>query len=209
MLRLPRNLHFKVHKVLCLPRNLHFEVHKVLCLPRNLHFEVHKVLRLPRNLHFEVHHMLCFPRNLALRGSQGDKVLHPPRFLKTTHMSKTKFTARVTLERVKDHHHVQNAAPATKSAVRSTTAPIRCTCHQKSTLHRQNTRCPLRLPRKVIIMSENAHGVTTRAQSRQAPAPANQILQACAVEMHFEDFERYECTVHGSELAGHGCATPR
>ena len=37
LLRLPRNLHFKVHKVLHLPRNLRFK-RKVLCLPRNLHF---------------------------------------------------------------------------------------------------------------------------------------------------------------------------
>ena len=28
LLRLPRNLHFGVHKVLCLPRNLHFKAHK-------------------------------------------------------------------------------------------------------------------------------------------------------------------------------------
>ena len=50
----------------------------------------------------------------------------------------------------------------------------------------------MRLPRKVTIMPENVHATTTRAQSRQAPAPAHQILRACAVEMHFEDFERHE-----------------
>ena len=55
MLRLPRNLHLEVHKVLRLPQNLHFELHKALHLERNLHFEVHHVLHLPRNLHFEVH----------------------------------------------------------------------------------------------------------------------------------------------------------
>ena len=49
MLRLPRNLHFEVHKALCLPRNLRFKVHK-LCLLRNLRFEVHEAQRLPRNL---------------------------------------------------------------------------------------------------------------------------------------------------------------
>ena len=67
VLRLPRNLHIEVHKVLCLPRNLHLEVHKVLCLPQNLHINVHKVLCLPRNLHIEVHkvlrcHELCTSR---------------------------------------------------------------------------------------------------------------------------------------------------
>ena len=39
---------------------------------------------------------------------------------------------------------------------------------QKSTLDHQNTRFPLRTPRKVTIICENAHGTTTRAQSRQS-----------------------------------------
>ena len=52
------------------------------------------------------------------------------------------------------------------------------------------------------------HG-TTRAQSGQAPAAANQILRACAVQMHFEDFERHECTANRSELAKRPGATPR
>ena len=43
-------------------------------------------------------------------------------------------------------------------------------------------------------MSENVHGATTRAQSRQAPAPAHQILRACTVERHFNDFARHEDT---------------
>ena len=50
---------------------------------------------------------------------------------------------------------------------------------------------------------------TSIGHSCGAPAAAKQILRACAVEMHFEDFERRECTVNSSELAGHGCATPR
>ena len=52
-------------------------------------------------------------------------------------------------------------------------------------------------------MNENAHGTTTRAQLRQAHAPATQILRACAVEMHIDDVERHECAVHSSELAVH------
>ena len=51
---------------------------------------------------------------------------------------------------------------------------------------------PLRLPRKVTTVCENAHDATTRAQSRQAPAAATQISRACAVEMHIDDFERHE-----------------
>ena len=105
--------------------------------------------------------------------------------------------------------HVQSAAPATKSALRSTAAPIPCTCHERSTLDHQSTRFPLRLPRKVTTMCENAHGNTTRAQSRQALAAATQISRACAVEMHFDDFQRHECTVNSSELAGHARALQR
>ena len=63
---------------------------------------------------------------------------------------------------------------------------------------------PLRLPRKVTTMCENAHGAATRAQSRQARAPATQILRACAVEVHMDDVERHECTVNSNELAVHG-----
>ena len=51
-----------------------------------------------------------------------------------------------------DHHHVQSAALATKTASRSKTAPTLCTCHEKSTLEHQNTRFPLRQPRKVTTM---------------------------------------------------------
>ena len=66
--------------------------------------------------------------------------------------------------RLEDHHPVERAAPpATKSPLRSKAAPICCACHQ-------NTRFPLRLPRKVTTMSENGRGAATRAQSRQAPA---------------------------------------
>ena len=79
---------------------------------------------------------------------------------------------------------------STKTAFRSKTAPIPCTCHEKSTLDHQNTRFPLRLPQKVITMCENAHGTTTGAQSLEAPATDTQILGACAVEMHLEDVEK-------------------
>ena len=39
------------------------------------------------------------------------------------------------------------------------------------------------------------------AVATKAPSAPNQILRACAVEMHFEDFERHECTVNSNELA--------
>ena len=40
------------------------------------------------------------------------------------------------------------------------------------------------------------------AQSRRAPARTHQILRACGVDIHFEDFEANECTVNSIELAG-------
>ena len=213
VLCLPRNVHFEVHQVLYLPRNLHFEVHQALCLPRNLHLEVHKVICLPRNLRIEVHHkccacheilyieghrVLCLPRNLRIEGHivlrlpgnphRGSQSAAPAtKSANEPHVQKSQFTAPVTKsELLDDHRHVQSAAPATKSAFRSQTPPIPCTCHEKSTLEHQNTRFPLRLPRKVITMCENADGTTTRAQLLEAPAADTQILRACAVEMHID-----------------------
>ena len=150
------------------------------------------MLRLPRNLHLEVHKVLGLKEICTLRFTQCC----------ACHEICKQATCAVTKsECLEDHHHVQSAAPATKSAFGSKTAPIPCTCHQ-------NTRFPLRLPRKVTTMFENAHGTTTRGQSRQAPAAAHQILRACAVEMHLEDFERHDCTVNSSELAAHAGAAP-
>ena len=98
---------------------------------------------------------------------------------------------------VEDHRHVLRAVPAMKFAFRSKAAPIPGTCHEKSALDHENTRLPSRLPRKVTTMSENAHGATTRAQSLEARAsPTQQVLRACAVEMHVDDFERHACTVN-------------
>ena len=142
------------------------------------------------------------------RGSQS--TVPATKFENETNIQKSRFTAPVTKsELLDDHHHVQGAAPATKTALRSQTPPIPCACHEKSTLRHQNTRFPLRLPRKVITMCEKAHGATTRAQSRQAHAPATQILRACAVEVHMDDVENHECTVNNSESAAHARALQR
>ena len=108
-------------------------------------------------------------------------------------VQKSQFTAPVTKsELLDDHHHAQSAAPATKTAFRSKTPPIPCTC-----------RFPLRLAREVTTMYQNAHGTTTRAQSPEAPAAGRQILRACAVEVHMDDVKNHECTVNSSELAAH------
>ena len=110
MLRLPRNLHFEVHKVLYLSRNLHFEVHKVLHLPRNLHIEGHRVLYPPRNL--QTRHISKSHDSLHLSRNQSSstittmsKVLHLPRKL---HFE----VKKSTLEHQK---HEVSLAPATKS----------------------------------------------------------------------------------------------
>ena len=55
-------------------------------------------------------------------------------------------------EHAEDHHHVQSTAPERKSVHRHKHPQISCTCHEKSTLDHQNTRCPLRLPPKAITL---------------------------------------------------------
>ena len=120
------------------------------------------------------------------------------------HIQKSRFTAPVMKS-----DHVQSSAPATTTAFPSKSAPIPCTCHEKSTLERPNTRFPLRLPRKVTTMYQNVHGATTRAQSLEAPAAGRQILRACAVEMRIDDVERHECTVNSDESAAHARALQR
>ena len=70
-------------------------------------------------------------------------------------------------EHTKDYYH--------ESAHQSKVALISCACHEKSTSDHQNTRVPLRLPRKVTTKPENVHGTTTRAQWRKAPAPERQF----------------------------------
>ena len=92
-------------------------------------------------------------------------------------VQKLRFTAPVTKpELLDDHHHVQSAAPATKTACRIKTAPIPWACHEKSNLKHENMRFPLRLPRKVTIMRGNARDTTTRAQSLEAPAQGTQTF---------------------------------
>ena len=182
--------------MLCLPRNMRVEVHKVLRLSRALRVELHKVLYLPRNLRVEIHKVLCLRRN---RRVEVRKVLYLLRNLQTSRMSKSNDSLHLS-------RNVQSAAPATKAAVRSETAPIPCTCYEKSTFNHENMMC---LPRKVITMCNNAHGTATRAQSLEAPAADTQIQRACAVEMRVDDFERHACTVNSSELAGHARALQR
>ena len=129
----------------------------------------------------------------ALRGSQSAVPVTKP--ANEPQVQTPEFTAPVTKsERLEDHHHVQSAAPATKSAFRSKAAPIPCACHEKSTLERQSTRFP--------CQKMSAAPRRQRSRDKRPRAPS-------AVEMHFEDFERHECTVNSSELAAHARATPR
>ena len=223
-LRLPRNLHFDVHKALRLPQKLHFEVYKVLRLPRNLHRGSQSAVPVlvTKSAHQGSQSAAPVTKSArrgslsaapatksALRGFEVDKVLRLPRNLQTIHMCKSYDSLHLSRNQSAskiDHHHVQSTTLSMKSALRSKTAPIPCTCHEKSTLDHQSTRLPSRLPRKVTTVCENAHGTTTRAQLGQAPAVATQISRACAVEMHVDDFERHECTVNSSELAAHARA---
>ena len=77
------------------------------------------------------------------------KVLPATKSAIEPHVQKSPFTEPVTKsELFNDHHRVQSAVPASKSAFRSKTAPIPCACQEKSTLDHENTRYPWRLPRK-------------------------------------------------------------
>ena len=99
-------------------------------------------------------------------------------------------------ERLDGHHHVQSAAPATKSAFRSKTAPMPSTCHEKSTLDHQSRGFPSHLPRKVATMCENAR--SPRAPRFCEPAQlkcTSTILRGMNV-----------CIVNSSKLAGHARA---
>ena len=95
-------------------------------------------------------------------------------------------------ERLEDHRHVQISA-----------------CHEVCT-SKEKRSDPLRLSRKADFglpihevslapakksdhhVRKNARGPATRAQSRQAPAAATQILRACAVETRVDDIERHD-----------------
>ena len=126
------------------------------------------------------------------------------------HVQKSRFTAPVTKsELLDDHHHVQNAAPATKTAFRSKTAPIPCTCHEKSTLD------PPKHEVSLAPATKSDHHVQKCARHHNESAVARstrgrpQILRACAVEVHMDDVERHECTVNSNELDVHGRAPQR
>ena len=143
----------------------------------------------------------------ALHGSQSTA----PATKNEPHVQKSRFTAPVAKsESLEDHRHVQSAAPATKSALRSKAALIPCTLHLSRKVDFGPPKHEVSLPPatksdhhvRKCARHHNESAVTTSTTA------ATQILRACTVEMHFEDFKRRECTVHSSELAGHGCATP-
>ena len=102
------------------------------------------------------------------------------------HVPRSRFTVPATKserpEDFEDHHRVQSISLPRNLHIE--VKPL-----EKPTLDLQSTRFPLRLPRKVTTKPGNVHVTTTRAQSRRAPAPTHQFLQACAVDVHFEDLE--------------------
>ena len=168
-----RNLHFEVHKVRRLPRNLPFSSRFAKCCSC---YEIytsrfakccacHEVCA-PMFTKRCACHEICTSRftcrslDKAFRRKNVSKDKKAAFARDPPISEKLRFTAPVTRsEHVEDHHRVQSAAPATKSALGSTPAPIPCGCHEKPLLDRQSTRFPLRLP-------ENARSTTTRAQSK-------------------------------------------
>ena len=153
------------------------QVHRALRLSRDLHLKVHKVLRTSKltkwctatksalqgpqsaapatkSAHQDTHHAVL-PRRFAARAlpktrSTSQKAAFARgflRFLKSSHMSKSRLTAPATKsERAEDQHHVQSTAPATINLYidikpLQSPAPVTKSSHQ-------NTKFPFRLPRK-------------------------------------------------------------
>ena len=176
-----------------LPQNLHFEVHQVLRLLRKIC--AFKVLRLPQNLRIKGHRVLRLPRNLQTSHvSKLHDSVHLSRNLSSSTIASMSKVLRLPRKLHFEAKQLRFFAPVT---------------NLKSTLEHQNTGFPLRQPRKVTAVCENAHGATTRAQSLEAPASPTQISRAYADEMHVDDFKRYECTVNSSESARHPRALQR
>ena len=122
MLRLPRSLHFEVHKVPCLPRRLR----------GNLHIKLH-CEGVSQQKHFQRQHQDAnTPLSLDTSPEVSKRTPCPNSMI---HATKS--------ERTEDHHRVQSAAPATKSAHRRKPVPISCACHEKLTLNHKNHKVSL------------------------------------------------------------------
>ena len=140
--------------------------------------------------HDEVDKVLCLPRNLQ----------RLPRNLQTSHMPKSHGSLQISqnqgMPKITTTSHVQSAAPATKSALRSKTAPIPCTCHEKSTSRLPSRKVTIPCP-KMCVATQRERG---REKHRLQPP---RFCEPAQSEVRFEDFERHACTVNSSELAGH------
>ena len=148
MLRLPRKLHFEVHKVLrlhneiCTSRFTKYCACHGICTSRFTKYcDCHKIWRFT-----SAAPVSKFARRgsqsavsvtkSALRGSQS--AVPATKSANEPHAEKLRFTAPVTKsERLDDHHHVEvkqlrSLPPVTKSRLSSTnTRGFPCTCHEK------------------------------------------------------------------------------
>ena len=186
VLRLLRNLRFEVHKALRLPRYLRFKVHKVLhtCAPatksalrgsQSAAPATKSALQGPQSTAPATKSALQSPLSTApatksaLRGPQS--ILRLLRFLKTNRMYKSHDSACLSRnERARKITTISKALRLPRS-LHLEAQPLRSlplVTKYKSTLDRQNTRFPLRPPRKVTTMPENARG----PQRERPPRPA-------------------------------------
>ena len=101
----------------------------------------------------------------------------------------------------------KSAAHATKSAPRSTTAPISCTCRTKSTSDHQNTRMPWS-PQKVTTKPENVHRPQREHSRGKHPLGTTSAREPAQSECTSK-ISRHECAVTGSEIATHAGEHPR
>ena len=103
--------------------------------------------------------------------------------LKFTHLPRNQSMPKTTISkalRLPQNMYIHQHQPA----------PISRACHEKLTLVHHSTRLPLRLPRRVITKSKNAHDTTRRARLRQAPSPGQRFARPGAEKSHSEISER-------------------
>ena len=114
-------------------------------------------------------------RKSAHRGSQS--AARATKSANEPHVQKSRFTAPVTKSELLDDHHHSKVLHLPRKLHFEVTY-LRSTCHEKSTLEHLSTRFPLRLPRKVTAMCENAHSTTTRVRSTRCGHPDSASLRS-------------------------------
>ena len=174
----------------------------MLDLPRNLHFEGHKALNTCHEICTSCAcHEICTTKS-ALRGSQS--TAPATKSANEPHVQKIpKVTTHCACHEIRAPRRSPPKALHRCTSHETCIAPIPCACQEKSTLEHQNTRFPLRLPRKVTTMSENARGATNESAVTTSTCRGQADSASLRSRNALRGFREYECTANNSEFAGH------